>query len=107
LLSWYALFPDVPNSLTNLRITYSGFNSASCRQRLSLWNWSTATWVTVDSRIVGANEVLITATPTGTLSQYVSGLSGEGDLYVRVSCSRGDNTTFYSSADQLKISYQE
>ena len=106
LVSWYALFPGVSNSIRSLRVVYSGFNSASCSQTLSLWNWSTTTWVTVDSRTVGASEVLITATPTGTLSQYVSGLSGEGDLYVRVRCSRADGTTFYVSADQLKITYQ-
>jgi hypothetical protein len=103
--SWYAVFPGVPNALSNLKITYKGKNSQSCTQTVSIRRWTTSSWVQLDSRSVGTTEVLIAdLIPSGTLADYVSGSSGDGELRVRVRCTRS-SPSFFSSGDLLRIVY--
>jgi hypothetical protein len=88
-----------------LKISYKGKNSQSCTQRVSIWRWTTSSWVQLDSRSVGTTEVLIAdLVPTGTLADYVSGSSGDGELRVRVRCTRSTGS-FFSSGDLMKIVY--
>ena len=47
----------------------------------------------------------ITATPSGTLANYVANTTGYGDVAVRVSCSRSDLAAYYVNADLLRIQY--
>jgi hypothetical protein len=102
---WYGNITDVPNNLTNLRVTYSGKNSISVTQTILIWNWSSSAWVTLDQRTVGTTEVLINdLNVTGTLANYVSGSSGTGSVRVRVRTTHG-STNFYTSADELHIEY--
>jgi hypothetical protein len=104
--AWYGTFSGVPNSLTSLKVTYSGRNSLTCTQTLSVWRGTTGTWVEVDYRSVGTTEVSIAdRTPSGTLADYVTGTSGDGVLYVRVRCTRSYTSTlnFYASADLLEV----
>jgi len=101
---WYGAFPAVPNDLTELKVTYKGKNSRSCTQRLYVWNWATNAWVQLDSRSVSTTEVLVEKTPTGTLADYVSGASGDGELRVRLRCTTTSGT-FFASADLLRIAY--
>jgi excinuclease ABC subunit C len=54
---------------------------------------------------VGTSEVSATLTVAGTLADYVTGTSGDGDVAVRVRCTRGDSTSFYTSGDLMKIVY--
>jgi Bacterial Ig-like domain/PA domain len=104
--SWYGAFPGVSNSLSSLRITYSGKNSRTCTQTVSVWRWTTGTWVQLDSRSVGATEVLIAdRTPSGTLADYVSGASGDGEIRVRVRCT-SSFSSFSASGDLLQIVFQ-
>lgn len=106
--SWYGVFPAVSNALTSLKVTYSGKNSRACTQTISLWRWTTSAWVQLDSRSVSTTEVVIAnLAAIGTLADYVSGASGDGELRVRVRCTRSSYSTlsFYASGDLLEIAY--
>ncbi len=103
--SWYGVISGVPNALTSLLVTYAGKNSGSCTQRIDAWRWTTSQWVQLDSRTVGATEVTIAnLTPSGALADYVSGVTGNGDVRIRVRCTRTLGG-FYSSGDLLRIAY--
>ena len=105
-VSWYGRMYGVSNALTSLSVTYNGSASLTCSQTVALWNWVRGYWVTLDTRSVGTAAVQVTATAMGTLGEYVSGLTGDGDVAVRVRCTRTDTyTAFYSSGDLMKIVY--
>jgi Domain of unknown function (DUF4082)/Bacterial Ig-like domain/Bacterial Ig domain/Purple acid Phosphatase, N-terminal domain len=102
--SWYGSFTGVANGLSNLRANYRGRNSVSCTQTVHIWRWTTSTWVQLDSRAVGTTEVaLLNLTPTGAAADYVSGTTGDGEVRVRVRCTRATN--FASNGDLLRISF--
>jgi phosphodiesterase/alkaline phosphatase D-like protein len=102
--SAYASFTGVPNGLSNLKVSYSGKNSQTCSQTVAIWRWTTNSWVQLDSRSVGTAEVSIAdLAPNGTLADFVSGTSGDGQLRVRVRCTRTSN--FFSSWDLMQIAY--
>jgi len=103
--SWYGVFPGVSKALTSLKISYKGNNSRTCTQTVSVWRWTTNAWVQLNSTSVGTTEVLLAnLLPTGTLSDYVSGTSGSGDVRVRVRCV-GGNQNFVSRGDLMQIVY--
>jgi hypothetical protein len=103
--AWYGSFSGVSNSLTSLRLSYAGKNSRTCAQVVSIWRWSTSSWVELDSRSVGTTEVLLpNLVPPGTLAIYVSGTTGDGEVRVQVRC-RASGATFYTSGDLLQITY--
>jgi hypothetical protein len=102
--AWYGRVYSVPNALRNLKVTYTGWNSTSCSQTVSIWNWTTGVWVTLDSRTVGTLSTTINVAPGGTLSDYVSNASGTGDVAVRVRCAQSF-ASFYASGDLMKIVY--
>ncbi|HEV3407934.1 MAG TPA: S8 family serine peptidase, partial [Gaiellaceae bacterium] len=104
---WYGVTTSVSNALTSLKVTYKGKNSASCSQTISVYNWTTGYWVQLDSRTVGTSEVSATVGPSGTLADYVSGTSGDGDVAVRIRCARSDSTSFYASGDLMKVVYEK
>ena len=102
--AWYGAFPGVTKNLSSLKIAYAGKNSQTCSQTVSIWNWIINAWATLDQRNVGTGETLIAnLIPIGSLSDYVSGTSGSGELRILVSCGAGSN--FYSSGDLLQITY--
>jgi subtilisin family serine protease len=102
---WYGTFSGVSNALSNLRVSYTGKNSRSCTQVIFIWRWSTSSWVQLSSRTVGTTEVAIAdLAPSGTLANYVSGSTGDGDVRVRVRCRRS-GSSFYASGDLMRISY--
>jgi hypothetical protein len=87
---WYAGFSGIPAGFTNLKVTYKGRNSISRSQVLSIWNWTTAAWVAIDTRTVGNADVLISnVVPPGTQSQYRGTGASAGQVRVRVSSSGG------------------
>lgn len=100
---WWGRIVGVPNTLKTLKVTYRGLNTSPCTQTISIWNWQTGIWAALGSTTVGASEVGTTVVPTGTLADYVSGSTGNGDVAVRVGCSA--YSSYSSSAELLKISY--
>ncbi len=92
--SWYGVITGVPNSLQSLTATYRGANSATCTQTVDIWRWTTSVWVTLATRSTGTAEFTHAGlVPTGALADYVSGTSGNGDVRVRVRCTRTANFT--------------
>jgi subtilisin family serine protease len=102
--SWYATTSGVTNGLRSLRVAYKGRNSIACSQTVSVWNWATGTWAQLDARSVGTTEVLVDKAVAGTLADYVSGTSGDGEVRVRVSCTHA-SSAFHASADLLRLTY--
>lgn len=98
--SWYGRFTGVPRPLASLKATYAGWNSRSCTQVLSVYRWTTGSWVQIDSRTVGTTEVKIAdVATTGGATDYVS--SG-GEVRVRVRCTAG-SLAFDANANLLQI----
>ena len=102
--AWYGKFTGVSNALTSLKVSYRGMSSRSVTQTVSLYRWTDGAWVTLDSRSVSTSEVGLTLTPTGTLADYVSGTSGDGEVRVRIR-STTTGGTFYTSGDLLRIAF--
>jgi hypothetical protein len=100
---WYGLI-SASNALQSLKVTYRGKSSYTCTQTVDVYNWTTGAWTRLNSRSVGTTESQVDVTVAGTLADYVSGASGDGDVAVRIRCSRSGS--FYASADLLRITYQ-
>jgi hypothetical protein len=101
---WYGRFTHVPNATTSLQVDYLGSNSRSCSQKVSIWRWTTSSWVSLDTRSVGTTEVGLTRSPSGALGDHVSGPSGPGEVRVRIRCTTGSGR-FVTSADRLSVTY--
>lgn len=99
--SGYAVFTGVPGNLRGLQVAYRGRNSEECTQNIALWRWTTNTWVRLDSRVVGADEVLVQGIGPANPANFVS---ADGELRVRVLCSGESN--FVASWEVLRISYR-
>jgi uncharacterized protein YkwD len=102
---WWGRMTGVPNTLKSLNVTYRGFSSSACTQTLSVWNWTFGTWSSLGSKAVGTTEIETTAPVGGTLADYVSGSTGNGDVAVRMGCSAGSLGSFTSSGELLRIAY--
>jgi DNA-binding beta-propeller fold protein YncE len=100
--TWYGSFLSVDNATSSLAATYKGLSSSTCTQVISIFRWTDSTWVQLDSRSIGTSEVEVAGlTPPGTLTDFVSGTSGTGEVRVRISCSA--SATFNLSGDLLKL----
>jgi hypothetical protein len=97
--SWYARFTGIARDLRSLRVTYRGRSSASCSQTVSVWRWSTGSWVALDSRTLGSTEVLVDRSVSGTLTDYVS---TAGEVRLRVRCTSGTQA-FTAGGDLLRL----
>lgn len=105
--SWYGRIKGVSNALTAMTVTYRGSHSASCSQRVYLYNWTSAAWVLFSSTTGGTAESEVTFSPTSSLASYVSGTTGNGDVAVRVHCTRSDTLAFTTNADLMKVTYSK
>jgi hypothetical protein len=100
--AWYGTFANVPSTLSGLKVSYKGANSRACTQVVEVYRHTDAQWVPVDTRTVGATEVLIGDVAVGgTQSAY---RSPAGDLHVRVRCSTTSGS-FTTSGNLLRIAY--
>jgi subtilisin len=97
--SWYGRFTAVPRDLRSLRVTYRGRSSATTAQTVSVWRWTTSSWVQIDSRNVGTTEVLVDRSLTGALTDLVS---SAGEVRVRVRNTSGTQA-FVGGGDQLRL----
>ena len=104
LANWYGSFTDVPNEVTFLQVTYKGKSSRSCTQKLFIRNWTAGAWTKLDSRTVKTREVLVEKSVGATLSDYVSGTSGAGDVHLRVTCSTKAGSLL-TGGDLMRVTY--
>ncbi len=103
--SWYARMTNVPNRVNSLNVTYVGKNTASCKQVVSIRNFTRGTWNDLDQRPVGPTEVeLADLVPPGPPADYISGSKGAGEVRVRVQCTRKPSS-FTALGDLMKIAY--
>jgi len=93
---WYVLFSGLPASPGGLTLSIAGGASAPCRQKIEIRNWVAGSWDSVDDRVVSADGT-ITATVSGTLSNYVSG----GQAKVQVVC--GASNPFSTDTDAFTL----
>lgn len=105
LTSWYGRVGGVSNALAQLSISYRGSHSAACSQGIYLWNWSNGYWVRYSSTAGGPSETEASFTLTGALGSYVSGTTGNGDVAVRVHCTRSDTVGFTTSGDLMRVTF--
>jgi hypothetical protein len=98
-VAWYGRFTGVARDLRSLRVTYRGRSSASCSQTVSVWRWTTGSWVGIDSRTVGSTEVLVDRSLSGALTDYVN---SAGEVRVRVRCTSGTQA-FFNGGDLLRL----
>ena len=103
---WYGLINRVSNALKSLKVRYRGKSSYSCNQSLYVYKWTTGSWTRFDSRTLGTSELEVNVSVSGTLADYVSGTSGDGDVAVRLRCTR-DSGSYYTSSDLLQITYEK
>ena len=101
-VAWWGRITGVPNTLRTLAVTHRGLASAACTQTLSIYNWSAGVWTSLGSRTLGTVESETAATAGGTLADFVSGTTGNGDVAVRFACS---GAAFTTSSDLLRIAY--
>jgi subtilisin len=99
--AWQGRVSGVSNAAKKLTVRYRGRASGTCNQTVAVYNWVTAGWTTLDTRSLGTTEALIEKSVAGTLANYVSGSSGDGEVRVRVRCTA--NRAFYVSADVLRV----
>jgi hypothetical protein len=125
--SWYGAFSGIPASPTALAITYdgnictrngsSGFvctpSSPTRTQTISIWSWTQNLWIQIDSRSVGASDVLIPG-PTAAgfisapapLDRFVGTGGNVGQVRVRIRSEGGGGSTEYiSRGDWLRLGH--
>ena len=101
---WVATFENIPRTLQAMHLTYKGSNSASCLQRLEVFDWDTTTWDEIDERSVGTTEKLISVDLAGGAPGYVEGEERLGRVKLRFTCVRG--TSFQAKSDLLQLYYK-
>jgi hypothetical protein len=101
--AFYGTLTGANNDLTSLAYAYQGKNSATATQVISLWNWTANRWDVFDTRSVGATEVLVSKTASGTLANYVSGTTGTGSIRLQVRSTRSSGFTL--SGERMALQY--
>lgn len=101
--AFYGTVSGVNNDLASLSWAYAGKNSASATQVLSLWNWTTSRWVTVDTRTVGTTVLTERGDAAGTMADYVSGTTGTGSIRFQVRSTR--SSSFTTSGGRMALQY--
>ena len=102
---WYAsvTISEAPGSVSQLVMTYNGdYTKNNTTQTLYLFNWSTATWTQIDSRIVGETDVTITTTHTAPANF----ISPAGEVRFRVRGTRSSNQSFVGRGDFVRFTVE-
>jgi chitodextrinase len=99
---WYGKIPGVPTTARSITVSYKGKASASCAQKLRVWNYRTKFWDVVDSRSVGTTETLVTYSPTAP-ADYITPGSASGEVQIRVRCTKA--VAFSTSADLMRVTW--
>lgn len=78
--------------------------SRTCQQSVSVWNWASGAWETLDSRSALGSRTLTGLRPGGTLASYVSVDTGTGEMRLQAACARSSGT-FTHSTDVVQLTY--
>ena len=101
-VDWWASFGGVPASPSTLSVSFEGASTAACTQTIQIRNWTTSSWVTIDSRPAGTSDTVASGlVPPGPFSNYVD---STGTVKVLVSCS-GSSGTYTFRGDQLSLTF--
>jgi hypothetical protein len=91
----------VPRALSSIRVAYTGRASSGCKQVLSLYRYSTGSWVTLDTRGIGNGDNDTGAlVPPGAAKDYVS---ASGEVKAQVRCAAG--ASFTLAGNLMRLSY--
>ena len=102
---WYAsvTINEAPTSVSQLITTFNGdYSRNNTTQTLFLFNWLTATWTQIDSRVVGQTDVTITTTTTAPAGF----ISPTGEIRFRVRGTRTSNQSFIGRGDFVQITVE-
>ncbi|MGZ8687305.1 MAG: CAP domain-containing protein [Gaiellaceae bacterium] len=102
--AWYARF-TMPRTLSSLTASYAGTSTQLCTRTLSVYDWSTYTWQTLSTGTAGAATSALTLPLAGPFGRYLGGSSTNGEVRIRVSCSRTDAVPFTVRTDRLTLAY--
>ena len=103
--AWYGEIPNVPNTITSLSVSYRGNSSSSCKQTISIRDFTNLVWVKLDgARPVGTTDGSVNLTVMGPLANYVSGITGDGKVRIQVSCTSAADV-FTSDENLLNLTY--
>jgi hypothetical protein len=99
---WWGAFSGVPSNVSTLSVSVETNSTASCTQTVQIRDWTTSSWVSLDSRTLGSTDTVVSGlVPPGSLSDYID---SSGAVEVLVGCS--SQTTGYTfNADQLALTY--
>ncbi len=102
-VDWYSsvTIAEPRTSVTKLTINFDSHLSASLTQVLYLYNFTTSAWVQIDSRTVGATDVLVSWNTTSPLNY----ISATGEMRVRQFVTRTSNFSSYADFTQYNIEY--
>ncbi|HZB22819.1 MAG TPA: S8 family peptidase [Gaiellaceae bacterium] len=101
---WYARITGVSNALRSLALSVRTKHTRSCTQTLWIYDWTYGIWERLDVRTVGSTEAEVAGSLSGTLADFVSGTSGDGEVRLRLRCQTAYGT-FVSSADLVRVDY--
>lgn len=102
---WYAsvTISETPAVVSQLVTTYNGdYSKNSTTQTLYLFNWTTATWTQIDSRVVGQTDVTITHTQIAPQNF----ISPAGEVRLRVRGSRSSSQSFVGRGDFVQFTVE-
>ncbi len=102
--AWYARF-SVPRTFSALTVAYAGFATQSCTRAVSVYDWTTFTWQTLSTGTAGTGTSALTLPVTAPLGRFLGGSGRNGEVRIRVSCSRTDAVPFTLSTDRLTLAY--
>jgi hypothetical protein len=102
---WYAsvTISQAPSAVSKLITTYNGdYTKNNTTQTMYLFNWSTATWTEIDSRIVGETDVTITNQQTAPANF----ISPAGEIRLRVRGARSSSQSFIGRGDFVRFTVE-
>lgn len=104
--SWYATFGVAANA-SDFKVTYTGNSTRTCALTLSIYRWTTATWVALGPMTsVGTSSVTV-ADAAPAASVPVAELQNSGQVRVRASCGANTSLSTYTlNSDLLQLSYR-
>jgi len=104
LVDWYAAvtISEAPASVSKLTLTFDGKLSASLNQKLYAYNWTTSSWVQIDSRTVGTTDTTVNWTTTSPAAY----ISSTGGIRLRQYVTRTSSYSSSSDFVRFTVEYQ-